>query len=117
LYPTYKDQIKKALEGTDEDLYKLFYVIEDDVVSDMTELGKLITACENCGVPPGFTIKDVVEGNVEPYLALALYAKLWIDDDIAQLKQVHKKKEKKSKSNDKVVNFRTRNDGEINKET
>jgi hypothetical protein len=95
-------QIKRALAGTDEDMINLFYVVDKDkTITDVTELGKIITACQNIDVPLGFTILDILTGKVDPDIAIMLDSKLWIDGEIEQLPTV-KKKTKKKKENTEV---------------
>jgi hypothetical protein len=119
LYPSYKDEIKKYLAGKEEDLIHLFYKIENDTIMDMTELGKIVTACQNLDIPLGVTIKDIIEGNADSDLVLMLDAKMWIDEEVSNLPYAPKKKDKKQskfEKQNKIVLFKNKNNKDINKD-
>jgi len=103
-------EIKEAINNGEE-LIKLFYIIEDETIVDETELGKILTACQNIGVPFGITMYDILSGKVDPDLAIALDAKMWIDEEIINLPYAPKKKKKESKfeKENKIVMFKDKN--------
>lgn len=110
LYPSFLPKIKKAFDNK-EDLIHLFYVIEDDTIVDLTDLGKAITACQVIEAPLGFTVYDIITGKVDPNIALMLETKLYIDDEISQIPYSKKEKKKKSKfeEQNKIVLFKDKN--------
>jgi hypothetical protein len=99
--------IKEFINGKEEDLIKLFYIIDDTkTITNSTELGKILTACQNIGMDFGVTVYDIVSGKIDSDFALMLEAKLWIDDEISRLPSVSKKKLKKTKKENKIVEFK-----------
>lgn len=112
-------QIKGALAGKEEDMVNLFYIVDDDkTITDVTELGKIITACQNIDAPLGFTVYDILTGKVDPEIAIMLDSKLWIDGEIEQLPTVKKNKPKKKKkdkieSENNIIEFKIKNKDNI----
>jgi len=108
-------QIKRAIAGNEEDMVNLFYIVDKDkTITDVTELGKIITACQNIDTPLGFTIYDILTGKVDPDIAIMLDAKLWIESEIEQLPTTKKKTKKKKKDNteseNNIIEFKNKKD-------
>lgn len=110
LYSSFLPKIKKAFDNK-EDLIHLFYVIEDDIITDLTDLGKALTACQVIEAPMGFTAYDIITGKVDPNIALMLEAKLYIDDEVSKMSySKEKKKKSKFEEENKIIMFKNKKD-------